>query len=197
MEHREKAHEKPHWVGFSSVKHFVWCLVNVIISQQGRLLWNQKTWCHMSLGGLIDVPGKRLDELTAILPISQAPLSGAHTRNTSVTNSLSLHCTLFKTRVALLGFLPSSTEKQQGPREMPTVYLLKRESHGAIWTSQPQEKAPLLGHQAPGDLLLVYFLLMTMWRGKSQSKGRKGGMQAASGQQWGRVKYLECGHPFP
>ena len=86
----------------------------------------------MSLWGLIDVPGKRLDELTAILPISQAPLSGAHTRNTSVTNSLSLHCTLFKTHVALLGFLPSSTEKQQGPREMPTVYLLKRESHGAI-----------------------------------------------------------------
>ena len=73
----------------------------------------------MSLGGLIDVLGKRLDELTAIFPVSQAPLSGGHSRSTSVTNSLSLHCTVFKTCVALLGFLPSSTETQQGPREMP------------------------------------------------------------------------------
>lgn len=182
MEHKEKVHKKPPWVDFSSVKHFVWCSVNVTASQRGRLLWNQKTWCHMSLGGLIDVLGKRLDELTAILPISQAPLSRGHTRSTSVTNSLSLHCTLFKTHVALLGFLPSSTETQQGPREMPTVYLLKRESHGAIWTSQPQETAPLPGHQAPGDLLLIYFLFMTMWRGKSQNKGSREAMQPASGQ---------------
>ena len=91
----------------------------------------------MSLGGLIDVLGKRLDELTAIFPVSQAPLSGGHTRSTSVTNSLSLHCTVFKTCVALLGFLPSSTETQQGPREMPTVYLLRRVMETVTEQSEP------------------------------------------------------------
>lgn len=178
MEHKEKAHEKPPWVDFSSV----WCSVNVIVSQRGRLLWHQKTWCHMSLGVLLTCSESGWVNSQQFFLSLKRLWVGAHIRSTSVTNSLSLHCTLFKIQVALLGFLPSSTETQQGPREMPTVYLLRRVHHGAIGTSQPQETAPLPGHQAPGDLLLICFLLMTMWSGKSRSKGSREAMQAASGQ---------------
>ena len=84
---------------FFSVNHPERGLVNVIISERERFLWNQDVICHC--GVLLICWERELDEFTGILPILQVPLRGPYTRRAVIINRLS-HPTVHFSKHALL-----------------------------------------------------------------------------------------------
>lgn len=173
----------------------VWCS-NAIVSQRRLLWWSEDMMSHVT-GGLIDLLRKRLGELTAVLPGLSSALSGGSYREHQLP--LTAHCKPYTFQNTGCSSWVSSQfcRSRQGPREMPMVYLLKKVHHGAICTSQLKKwKTTLPGQQIklPGTCLWSAFSWWP-WRGKSQSKGSREAMEAASGNSEGQVKRLECGAP--
>lgn len=110
----------------------------------------------------------------------QAPLSGAHIGSTSVTNSLSLHCTLFKLGWLFLG--SSWFYRDAAGTQRSAWWPSAQKVHHGRPTSALRNSTTTPATRPLGTCSWSAFSWWPCEGGKSQSKGSREAMESASGQ---------------